>query len=174
MLALLSLLVVAAAMIAYFASRQPDDFKVRRSADIMAPPQKLFDLVNDLHSWAAWSPYEKLDPAMAKTFSGAASGVGARYAWSGNGKVGVGRMEIVESTPASKIGVQLEFEKPFAGRNLAEFSFAPKGEVTTVTWAMTGKKAFVPKLMGMFVDMDKMIGGPFADGLANLKALAEG
>ncbi len=169
-LALIALVIIG---ILVYAAMQSDETDVRRSADIHAPAQKIFDLVNDLHQWAAWSPYEKMDPAMTKSYSGAPLGKGARYAWSGNSKVGAGKMEIVDSTPAAKISVALDFEKPFAGRNIADFTFAPKGGATNVTWALSGKKAFIPKLMGLFLDMDKMIGGPFADGLANLKALAE-
>ena len=164
---------VIVAGILLYATTRPDSFTVKRSAAIKAPPERLFALINDLHGWAAWSPYEKKDPGMKRTFSGAAQGKGAVYEWDGNKNVGTGRMEILEATPPSKIVIKLDFLKPFEGHNTAEFTIEPKGDNTTVTWAMYGPSSFIFKVMGVFMDMDKMIGNDFAAGLANLKALAE-
>jgi len=170
----LALIVVAliVAVLGYAALR-PDTFEVRRSTTIAAPAARVFPLIDDLHQWSVWSPYEKFDPTMKKTFSGAAAGAGAAYAWEGNDKVGQGRMEITESTPSSRVVLKLDFIKPFEGHNVAEFTLAPQGKATQVTWAMRGPSPFVAKLMGIFVDMDQMIGKDFEAGLANLKAGAE-
>ena len=152
---------------------RPSDFAVQRSVSIQAPPAKIFPMIDDFGRWPAWSPWERLDPTMKRTLSGAASGVGAVYAWEGSGKVGAGRMEIKESTVPSKIVIQLDFIKPFEGHNVTEFTLAPSGPATEVTWRMHGPAPFVSKLMGLFVDMDTMIGKDFYAGLASLKAAAE-
>jgi hypothetical protein len=165
-------LVVAAGILIYAATR-PDDFRVQRSAAIKAPPDKIYALITDLHAWGAWSPYEKKDPAMKRTFSGAASGKGAVYEWDGNKNVGTGRMEIIEASAPSKVTIKLDFLKPFEGHHTAEFSMVPSADSTTVTWAMYGSSPFMMKVMGTFMNMDRMIGDDFAVGLANLKAVTE-
>lgn len=156
-----------------YAGTRPGSFKVERSAGIKAPPERIFALIDDFHQWAVWSPYEKLDPAMKRSFEGPVSGVGAVYAWDGNSKAGAGRMEITQSTPASKIAIQLDFSRPFEGHNIAEFTFVPNGEVTTVHWSMHGPSPFMHKLMGMFFNLDHFIGRDFETGLNNLKAATE-
>ena len=156
-----------------FAATKPDSFRVQRTASIKAPPEKIFPLINDLHSWGAWSPWEKLDPAMKRTHSGAASGKGAVYEWAGNGEVGAGRMEIVAAAPPSAVRIKLDFLKPFEAQNFAEFTLEPNGDATNVTWAMYGPSNYVSKLMSVFFSMDSMIGKSFEAGLANLKAATE-
>ena len=167
------IIVLAIAALLVFAATRPDTFSVQRSATIQAPPEKIFAVVNDFHRWTEWSPWEKLDPGMKRTQSGAPSGKGAIYEWYGNSKAGAGRMEIIESTPAAKVGIQLDFIKPFEGHNIAEFTLAPKGETTNVTWTMHGPAPFISKLMQVFVSMDTMIGKDFEAGLANLKTVVE-
>ena len=164
--------IVVAGILIYAATR-PDTFRVQRSVSIKAPPEKIFPLINDLHAWSAWSPYEKKDPGMKRTFGGAAAGKGAIYEWDGDKNVGKGRMEITDATSPSKIVIKLDFYKPFEGHNTAEFTMEPKGDNTVVTWAMYGPAAFMMKVMGIFMNMDNMIGNDFAVGLANLKAVAE-
>jgi uncharacterized protein YndB with AHSA1/START domain len=166
-------LVVVVAGILIYASTGPDTLRVQRTATIKAPPEKIFALINDLRSWGAWSPYEKKDPAMKRTFSGPPSGKGAVYEWDGDSNVGKGRMEITEATPPGKILIKLDFIKPFEGHNTAQFTMEPKGDNTVVTWAMYGPAVFMTKLIGIFMNMDAMIGNDFAAGLANLKAAAE-
>lgn len=170
-IALVIVLAIAALLI--FAATRPDTFRVERTARINAPAEKIFPLIDDFHRWSAWSPYEKLDPAMKRTFGGTASGKGATYAWEGNDKAGAGSMQIVESTPASKVAIKLDFIKPFEGHNTAEFKLQPQGEATQVTWAMYGPSPYVAKLMGIFFNMDQMIGKDFEAGLANLKTATE-
>jgi len=165
--------VVAIAAILVYATTLPDDFRVQRTTSIKAPPEKIFPLINDLHRWGSWSPWEKMDPEMKRTYSGAAAGKGAAYAWQGNRKVGEGRMEIVDASPPSKIAIKLDFIKPFEGHNTAEFTLEPKGDSTNVTWTMYGPSVYMAKVMGVFVSMDKMIGKEFETGLANLKSVAE-
>lgn len=168
-----AIVVVAIAGILIYAATRPDTFRVQRSASIKAPPDRIFALINDLHAWGAWSPYEKKDPAMKRTFAGASAGKGAVYEWDGDKNVGKGRMEIIEAVPPSKVVIKLDFIKPFEGHNTAEFTLEPKGDGTTVTWAMFGPSPLMMKVMGLFMNMDNMIGNDFAAGLANLKAVAE-
>ena len=155
-----------------FAATKPDTFRVERSARIDAPPEKVAAFIHDFHRWGAWSPWEKLDPAMQRTFSGPESGVGAMYTWDGNSKAGAGSMQITEAS-AHKIAIKLDFIKPFASHNTAEFVLEPQGDATNVTWSMHGPAPFVSKVMQVFFSMDRMIGKDFEAGLANLKAAAE-
>jgi len=166
-------LVAAIALLLIFASTRPDTFEVKRSTKIKAAPEKIFALVDGLDKWKSWSPYEKLDPNMKRSRSGPTGGKGAVYEWDGNRNAGKGRMEITESTAPSKIVIALDFEKPFEGHNVAEFTFKPNGDSTDVTWAMHGPAAFPVKVIGIFMNMDNMIGKEFENGLANLKAEAE-
>jgi len=170
---LLAVLAIAGVLAAVVASR-PSEFTLSRKATINASPSSVFEHVNDFHKWGGWSPWEKLDPNLKRTYEGPDSGVGARYSWAGNNQVGEGRMTIVESVPAEKIVIDLEFLKPFAARNTTEFLFTPDGSGTTVTWTMTGKNNFMAKAMGLLMDMDKMIGGQFEQGLSQMKAVSEG
>lgn len=155
------------------AATKPDTFRVERSIAIKAPPAKIFDLIDDFHRWGEWSPYEDLDPTMKRTFGGAPSGVGATYAWEGDGKVGAGRMEIQESVPSSRIAIQLDFSRPFKSSNIAEFTLTPRGEAIEVSWAMHGSSSFISRLMGLFFNLDKTIGEGFETGLTNMKEAAE-
>jgi uncharacterized protein YndB with AHSA1/START domain len=156
-----------------FAATKPDTFRVERAMTIKAPPEKIFPLIDDLRQWSAWSPWEKKDPAMKRTHSGARSGKGAVYEWEGNSDVGAGRMQIIESTHPSKIRIKLDFTQPFEAHNTTEFRLEPKGDSTAVTWAMHGPAPFISKVMQVFVSMDSMIGKDFEAGLASLKAVAE-
>ena len=164
--------VLIAGVLAY-ATTRPDSFRVERSITIKAAPDKIYPYLDDFNRWAVWSPWEKLDPAMTRSFSGAASGKGAAYAWEGNSKVGAGRMEITDSTPSSKLLIKLDFLKPFEGHNTTEYTLSPTGDSTKLTWAMYGPAPFISKLMGVFVSMDSMIGKEFESGLAKLKDAAE-
>ena len=156
-----------------FAMTKPDSFSVQRTTKIKATPEKIFPLINDFHSWGAWSPWEKMDPTMKRRHSGAESGKGAVYEWDGNAKVGKGRMEIADVSPPSKVTVKLDFLKPIEGHNTAEFTLEPQGDSTNVTWAMRGPAPFISKVIQVFISMDSMIGKDFETGLANLKGIAE-
>jgi hypothetical protein len=155
------------------AAVQPDSFRVQRTIAIKAAPEKIQPLISDFHNWPAWSPWEKLDPAMKRTYSGAPKDQGAVYAWEGDDKVGAGRMEITGLAQPTKVDIKLDFLKPFESHCLTEFTLEPKGDLTTVTWTMSGPSNFMTKLMGLAVSMDKMIGKDFETGLANMKAVAE-
>src|SRR5512134_3178043 len=155
------------------AATRPDTFRVQREANIQAPPEKVFAFINDFNRWGAWSPWEKKDPAMKRTFGAATSGKGATYAWEGNKDVGRGRMEIAESVPPSRIAIKLDFVKPFEAHNTVDFTLAPRGETTSVTWAMQGHTPYFAKIIHVFIDMDSMVGKDFEAGLASLKAAAE-
>lgn len=152
---------------------QPNSFTVTRSITIKAAPDKIYPMISDFHNWSTWSPWEHLDPKMVRTFSGAPTGVGAVYGWEGNDQVGAGRMEITGAAAPSKIDIKLDFLKPFESHNTTVFTLEPKGDSTTVVWTMSGPSAFITKLMGVFVSMDKMVGPDFEKGLASMKAVAE-
>lgn len=150
-----------------------DTYVVQRSSTIAAPPARIYQQIVDFHGWRKWSPWEDLDPDLQRTYSGADSGTGAVYAWSGNRKAGKGRMEITEATEPSKIAIELTFEKPFKARNETVFNIQPKREGTLVTWTITGKKTVMTRVMGIFVSMDRFLGPDFEKGLARLKASSE-
>ena len=168
--------IVIAALIAavlLFAATRPDTFQVQRAATIQAPPEKIFPLINDFNRWNAWSPWEKKDPGMKRRFGTVTAGKGAVYAWDGNKDVGQGSMEITESAAPSRLAIRLSFVKPFEAHNNVEFSLAPRGAATQVTWTMHGPVPYISKIIHMFVDIDRMVGGDFEAGLASLKAIAE-
>ena len=167
----IAVVVVIVAILGYAATK-PDSFRVERTASIKAPPEKIYPFLNDFHQHLAWSPWEKKDPAMKRAFSGAESGKGAVYEWDGNSDIGKGRIEITESSP-SKVTMKLDFLEPFEAHNMGEFTLAPKGETTDVTWAIFGPVPYISKVITIFCDMDSMIGKEFEAGLADLKALAE-
>ncbi|MGH8672109.1 MAG: SRPBCC family protein [Burkholderiales bacterium] len=168
--------IVIAALIAgvlILAAMKPDTFRVQRFASIKASPEKIFALINDFKSWGAWSPWEKKDPAMKRTFGAITSDKGATYAWEGNKDVGQGSMEITESVPPSKLTINLNFLKPFEAHNTVNFTLTPAAGGTDITWSMGGTNNFMAKIIQVFMNMDKMIGADFETGLANLKAAAE-
>lgn len=174
MLKILVLVVVTAVVVMLsLAATRPHRFRVQRAIDIQAPAPKVYALLQDFHEWQRWSPWEKLDPALQRKHSGATSGPGAVYAWHGNNKVGQGRMEIRQATAPTQLSIQLDFLKPFEAHNTADFVLEQRGDSTHVLWAIHGPQPFIAKLMGLFFDMDRMVGKDFETGLANLKAIAE-
>lgn len=152
---------------------QPDEFKVCRSAKISAQPEAVFPNINELKKWDAWSPWAKLDPNCKITYAGPPAGVDASYSWSGNKKVGEGKLTIVESAPSYLVRLRLEFQKPFQATNTAEFTFHPEGGQTVVTWIMLGNNNFMSKMFGLFMSCDNMVGRDFEKGLAAMKAVVE-
>ncbi len=171
-----SIVIVIALLIAgvlVFAATKPDIFRVERKAVIQAPPEKVFALINDFSQWAAWSPWEKKDPGMKRSFSTITSGKGATYSWEGNKEVGKGSMEIIESVPPSKIRLRLDFETPFEAHNVVTFTMEARGATTQISWLMEGPVPYFAKILHVFINMDKMCGRDFETGLANLKTLAE-
>jgi len=152
---------------------QPADFRIARSATVNAPATVVFPHVNDFKKMDAWSPWLKFDPNVKITHEGPPTGIGAIESWDGNKNVGAGKMTITENRPNELIRLKLEFFRPFAATNTAEFTFQPQAGATNVTWAMMGKRNFTTKAMGLVMNFDKMIGGNFEKGLADLKRIAE-
>lgn len=167
--------VVAALVVAFivFVALRPAEFRITRKGVISAPPPVVFAHVNDFHAWEAWSPWAKIDPECKVRYEGPTAGPGAVFGWSGNNKVGEGRMTIVENRPSEMIRIRLEFLRPFKATNTAEFTFAPASGGTEVTWSMFGCNSFMAKAFSMFCDMDKMVGKDFEKGLAQMKAAVE-
>jgi carbon monoxide dehydrogenase subunit G len=151
---------------------QPDQFKVEREIAIAAQPAAVYANLDDFHRWEGWSPWEKIEPSMKKTYTGPATGTGSSYAWEGK-EVGAGRMTITDSRPAQQLTIKLEFTKPFEATNTTVFELSPQGTDTKVRWIMTGQNNFVGKIMGVFADMDSMVGKDFEDGLRSLKRVSE-
>ena len=166
-------LVAIVAALAVVVAWQPADFRVERSAIMAAPAPEVFVQVDDLRKWEGWNPWQKIDPAMKMTFEGPPSGPGASYSWAGNNHVGVGRLTITDSRPNDLVRIKLEFMKPFAATNTATFTFKPQGNQTAVTWSMEGRKNFLAKAIGLFMNMDTMVGGQFEKGLADMKKIVE-
>lgn len=167
----LALIVVAFAIVV---ALQPADFSITRSIRIIAPPDAAFAQVNDFHKWENWSPWAKLDPNMKTTYAGPGAGAGAVYTWAGASAVGEGRMTIPESHPSDLIRIELVFQKPMAATNTTEFTFTPEASETLVKWTMTGKNGFGGKAFNLLMNMDKIVGGDFEKGLAQLKAIVDG
>jgi uncharacterized protein YndB with AHSA1/START domain len=168
-IALAAVAVAGAAVVAL----QPSRFRIARSTWVAASPAQVFAQVNDLHAWERWSPWLEADPAARTAYEGSPSGAGAAFSWAGNKDVGEGRMTIIESRPDELVALRLDFRRPFESTSVAEFTFAPRGDRTLVTWSMSGEKNFLAKALHLVMDMDRMIGGKFDEGLARMKALAE-
>ena len=166
-------LAIVIAIVLILAATKPNTFSVQRATTVKAPPERIFPLINDFHQWGSWSPYENKDPAMKRSYSGAADGKGAVYGWEGNKNVGSGRMEILDTSEPSKIVIKLDFFTPFEGHNTAEFTMLPQGDATNLTWLMHGPASFMSKVMQVFINLDNMIGKDFEIGLADLKRLTE-
>jgi uncharacterized protein YndB with AHSA1/START domain len=169
---LLAIAILVAAFLGYVAL-QPSDYRITRSATMTAPPAAVFEQVNDFHKWEAWSPWAKKDPNAKNSFEGPASGTGAVFKWSGNDEVGEGSMTLTESQPNELIRLRLDFVKPFEDTANTEFTFKPEGDKTRVTWTMSGKNNFIGRIICTFMNMDKMVGGDFEQGLANMKSVVE-
>lgn len=164
---------VALLLLLAYAAARPDEFRVERQARIAAPADKVWPLISELRAFNRWNPYERKDPLIKSAYSGAAQGVGSRYDWDSR-KVGSGSLEITAQKPGRAVQMKLDFVKPFEAHNLAEFTLQPTPDgATEVRWAMSGPANFMSKLMGVFIDMDKMVGRDFEDGLQNLRQLAE-
>jgi Polyketide cyclase / dehydrase and lipid transport len=168
----IGILVLIFAAIAFIATR-PTNSCIQRSAQINAPGDVVFSIINDLHRWGQWSPYDKRDPNMKKTFAGPSAGPGATYTWNGNNHVGEGRLTIVESKPGQLVSMKLEFSRPFKANNQVNFRLVPSEGGTRVSWIMDGKNNFITKAMSLIMNMDKMVGTDFEQGLSNLKTVAQ-
>jgi hypothetical protein len=164
---------VFVALLIVIVALQPSAFRIARTVKMAAPASAIFPHINDMRAWLPWSPWEKLDPTMKRAYEGAESGVGAVYSWQGNKNVGEGRSTITESRPYELVRMRLEFVRPFKATNGAEFILTPDGGDTAVTWAMTGERNFMFKAMNLVMNMDKMCGGAFEQGLNDLKEIVE-
>jgi hypothetical protein len=167
------IIAVALVVVLAIAATRPDTFRVARSTSIKAPPEAIFPLIDDFRNWSTWSPYETKDPNMKRSFGAITKGKGAEYTWEGDRNVGSGRMEITESSAPSKLALDLHMLTPIKADNAVEFTLAPQGDATDVTWAMNGRVPYFAKILHMVVDMDRMVGRDFEAGLAKLKAAAE-
>jgi Polyketide cyclase / dehydrase and lipid transport len=171
-LILIVLVAVAASLL--YAFVQKPAFSTVREAEFNASPAKIYANINDFHKWSAWSPWEKMDPDLKRNFSGPESGIGAKYGWTGNKKVGEGMMETTHSTPDKSMQLDLHFIKPFKASHITEFTLTPIANGgTRMKWEMRGERPFGMRIFGLFMNLDKLIGKDFEKGMANLKAIVE-
>lgn len=168
----IGVLVLVLALVVLISTR-PATVRIERSAEVAAPAAVVFALLDDFHEWGKWSPWEKLDPNMKKTFSGPTTGVGASYAWLGNSKAGQGSMTVLDSKQNELLSIKIQFLKPFAATNQTTFKLSPAANGTQVSWLMQGNNGFAAKAFSLFVDMDKLVGKDFEQGLANLNTAAQ-
>lgn len=145
---------------------------VERSRLIEASPQQIMAEVLDFRAWQRWSAWEQLDPVLHREYSGAQSGPGARYAWSGNKKAGTGSMQIDAATD-STVDITVNFIKPFKSTNLSRFELSEQADATMVTWQMKSPKTLMTRIAGLFMNFDTMIGADMDKGLAGLAAVVE-
>ena len=169
------LIVVAVAIAGFlaYAATLPDAFRVSRSVVVQATPENVFPLINDLHRFNTWNPFNKKDPNIKGTYTGPAAGPGSKYAFQGNNDVGSGDLEITESAAPSRVVMALNMVAPMKASNKVTFTIQPEGSGTRVTWTMEGDSPYFAKLIHVVFDMDKMIGKDFENGLAGLKTLGE-
>ena len=165
--------VLALAILGVVVAMRPSTYHVERSTTIAAPPEVVFAIVNDFHNFQIWSPWAKIDPAMKQEISGAPAGKGAVYTWSGNDQAGAGKMTLTRSEPNRKVGIDLEFTRPYVSTSTIDLDLKPQGSGTSVVWSMDGRSNFLLKAIGLFSSMDKMVGPDFERGLTNLKSAAE-
>src|SRR5690606_6659804 len=137
------------------AARRPDEFAVRRSADIRAPAEKDLGLKNDFRQRPKWWAWVNVYPGLKRSLLGAEAGGGSVYEWQGDKRVGASRMEITDSVPHTRIDIKLSFLKPFRAENRTAFTIVPVDGASRVLWEMTGKNNFMFKLMGLVMNMDK-------------------
>lgn len=171
------LIVFAVSIFIAWVGMQPDRFEVSRTAIVDAAPEAVYRQINDFHNWERWSPWARIDPAAKSEYGGSPLGAGASFAWSSaNRSVGTGQMRIVESSQNERIRIKLEFEKPMKGVNDVQFDLKPIDDErrTQVTWSMSGQHNFTGKAMSRLMNMDKMVGGMFEQGLANLDEALKG
>jgi uncharacterized protein YndB with AHSA1/START domain len=167
------LVVVFAAAVLILATRKPDTYRIERSIEIQAPPERVFGLIADFHNWSQWAPQDREDPSIQRTFSGPASGLGAESQWTSKGRAGAGQMSVAEAVPPGRVVIDVHFVKPFVAHNVNTFTLEPIGPATKVTWNMQGTNVYMLKVMSVLADMDRMMGGHFESGLRDLKAAAE-
>jgi hypothetical protein len=153
-----------------FVATRPAQFRILRKRAMKVDPSAVFAMINDFHQWERWSPWDKIDPNLARNYSGNASGVGAKYHWAGAKNVGEGTMEILESTPDERVLIDLHFIRPFEARNKTTFTIERGADAVTLSWIMDGENGFMSKLFGLFMNMDKMVGADFEKGLAAMEA----
>ena len=171
------ILIALVAIIALFlivVALQPSEFSVERTATMAAPPETVFEQVNDFHKWEAWSPWAKLDPDAKIAFEGPPSGAGTIMTWDGNDKVGQGKMTLTESQPNDLVKIKVDFVKPMEGSNESTFTFKPDGDKTAVGWTVAGHQSFIAKAFCLVMNGKKMMSDIMDQGLANMKSVAEG
>ncbi len=147
------------------------DFKVTRSLLVNAPPEKIYPLVADPRGWKQWSVWNQRDPAMAITYSGAPSGVGAVWEWR-SATEGDGRMSFTRAEAPGLLGYELYFPD-FGTTSRGELRLVLEGNATRVSWTMEGNMGRNPLFSWIALFADGMVGKDFEAGLAGLKAVAE-
>ena len=173
LLAVLGLAALGIAAVLLLATRQPDTFRIQRTALIAAPADRIYPLIADLKQMNSWNPFVTRDANIKGSYSGPAAGTGARYVFEGQ-QAGSGSLRITDAAVPTRVAMKLDMSAPMEAHNDVLFMLAPEGGATRVTWTMQGPSPFLGKVMGVIFSMDKMVGGAFEEGLADLKIRAEG
>lgn len=168
-----SLVVVGIAFVAWRVATAPDTFTISRSLVIPASADVIFSLIADLRAFNRWNPFARQDPTAQMTYSGPARGPGAAYAWTSKGSAGEGQMTVMAENAPRRVDFKLEFSKPFRATNDVVFTLDDESGSgaarTRVTWTMSGHNPVAAKVMSLIFCSDKMVGGMFEQGLANLR-----
>lgn len=149
------------------------EMHVSRELLIKAPPEVIFPYINDSKKANQWN-WMCDEPGLEMSYSGPEAGLGSVASWKSKGMMGVGTAEIVESIANRAVKTKLTFIKPMEMSQLSEVSLDPSTEGTLVQLSFTWNNPFILRLMCMFSDMDKKMGGSFEKGLSNLKRIVEG
>jgi effector-binding domain-containing protein len=161
---ILAVIIVIAAILTF---TLPTKYNVERSITIDAPRNIVYDQVRYFKNFTAWSPWSNLDPAMSYEISSPDGEIGSVYSWSGNNSVGVGSLTNTALSD-DRIEQALDFTAPRESHDLTYYTFEETPEGVKVTWGLDGSMARPMNLMGLFMNLDKIIGQDFERGLNNL------
>jgi hypothetical protein len=151
----------------------PKNYHVNRSIVIDRALPDVFQYIKHVKNQDDWSPWKKKDPDMKQTFSGVDGTVGFVSHWEGNKDVGTGEQEITKIEENKRLDTELRFFKPWKSQSDAYIEVEEADGGTNVTWGFSGVNKVPLNVMMMFMNMDKMIGKDFEEGLADLKRIME-
>lgn len=170
---ILIILGALAVLVGILLATAPKTYRYERSVTIEAPPVKVYPFISTFAAMDKWSPWNELDPTMKKSIEGTDGTVGAKSKWEGNDKVGTGEQTLTAVTPEKSVAMDLKFIAPWESESDVLVELVPEGDGTKATWSMSGNNDMASRFMGVFMDMEEMIGKDFDKGLTMLKQQAE-
>ena len=163
-------LLLVLAIIAMFVS--PVQLKLEESETMDAPPNMIYNIVNDFKTWETWSPWAEMDPNAVNTYSEKTSGVGATWSWKGDPKtIGEGTQKIVEATAGEKLRTSLEFDG-WDGTGYSDWTFEKEGDKTKIRWTFEGAETPF-YLRPLNVLMKGGLKKTYRKGLANIEKMVD-